>query len=57
MSSLVNIFKILYVFSLIAGTTYLVGWCGWSKWTYVFMMILANIELKNLIHIRINNKR
>jgi len=33
--------KYIYYMFLIAGTTYLVGWCGWSKWTYLFMIFLA----------------
>jgi hypothetical protein len=32
--------KYIYLLTLIIGTTYLVGWCEWSKWTYLFMMIL-----------------
>lgn len=35
--------KYLYFIVLIIGTTYLVGWCGWSKWTYLFMILLFNL--------------
>ena len=32
--------RYLYALTLIVGTTYLVGWCDWSKWTFVFMLLL-----------------
>lgn len=43
-----RIIKLIYILILVVGTTYLVGWCGWSKWTYVLMFILGytNIEMK-----------
>lgn len=36
--------KFIYNILLLVGTTYLVGWCGWSKWTYVFMMFFIELE-------------
>lgn len=27
---------------LIIGTTYLVGWCGWSMWTYLLTLLLCS---------------
>lgn len=34
--------RYIYLSILVIGTTYLVGWCGWSKWTYLFMILLVN---------------
>lgn len=36
--------KYIYYSVLVIGTTYLVGWCGWSKWTYLFMIFLAQTK-------------
>lgn len=38
---------LIYDLILIIGTTYLVGWCGWSKWTFAFMLLLGyGVELR-----------
>lgn len=36
--------KYVYYLVLIIGTVYLVGWCGWSKWSWVITFMLAHIE-------------
>jgi hypothetical protein len=34
---------IVYNLSLLAGTAYLVGWCGWNPWWFLFtLMLLAS---------------
>lgn len=38
--------RYIYWLTLIIGTTYLVGWFGWSKWTYIFMLILCNFPIR-----------
>ena len=34
----VNTFNLI----LLAGTAYLVGWCGWSPWWFLFTAVLLS---------------
>lgn len=45
--------KYLYWLVLIVGTTYLVGWCNWSIWTYFLTLILCNMG-KPIMKVKIN---
>ena len=46
--------KHIYWATLVIGTTYLVGWCGWSKWTYLFMIFLMDYKA---ISINVKNRK
>lgn len=32
--------RYIYAIVLVTGTAYLVGWCGWSKWTFTLTILL-----------------
>jgi hypothetical protein len=38
---LVILLSLTYMLLLFAGTAYLVQYCGWSKWTFLFAMFLV----------------
>lgn len=35
------IIAMIYNLILLIGTAYLVGWCGWSPWWFLFTMLCA----------------
>ena len=39
-------FYLLYQLCAWAGTVYLVGWCGWSAWWFLFTTLFMGVHIK-----------